>query len=125
LVDDPTKTEKSQSDEQSKSRRSFTLALVVVVPFMIYFGIVLLYFKDAVLLEKMTALLGGFVAAVLGYYFGQRPVQNLTQQLSRATAEKEETKRRAEEAVDTANSDVNSLNEELENIKRLLGLKEQ
>ncbi len=125
MVDDPSKTEKDQFDEQSKSRRSFILAVVVVIPFMIYFGIVLLYFKDAVLLEKMTALLGGFVAAVLGYYFGQRPVQNLTQQLSRATAEKEATKRRAEDAVDAASSDVDTMKEELENIKRLLGLKEE
>jgi hypothetical protein len=93
---------------------------------MIYFGIVLLYFKDAVLLEKMTALLGGFVAAILGYFFGQRPVQNLTQQLAQVTTEKEAVKRQVEEVrpeVDMAETDVNEMKNELESIKNLLGLK--
>ena len=51
---------------------------------MIYFGVVLLVFKDAQLLEKMTALLSGLVAAVLGYYFGQRPVQQLTEEVRKS-----------------------------------------
>ena len=47
---------KSHLDELSKPSRSFILALVVIVPFMIYFGIVLLYFKDAALLENLDSV---------------------------------------------------------------------
>ena len=116
---------KRSPDELSKPSRSFIIALVVIVPFMIYFGVVLLYLKDAVLLEKMTALLGGFVAAILGYFFGQRPVQNLTQRLAEVSSEKEVAKRRVEEArlgADMTETDVNEMKVELESIKRLIGL---
>lgn len=116
---------KSSLDELSKPSRSFIIALIVIVPFMVYFGVVLLYLKDAVLLEKMTALLGGFVAAILGYFFGQRPVQNLTQRLAEVSSEKEVAKRRVEEArlgADMTETDVNEMKVELESIKRLIGL---
>ena len=82
------KNEKSKVRGLMKEHYSFVIALIVVIPFMIFFGVVLLVFKDAALLEKMTALLSGLVAAVIGYYFGQRPVQELSNQVKTAQQEK-------------------------------------
>ena len=79
-----------------KESFSFAIALVLLIPFMIYFGVVLIYLQDTVLLEKMTALLGGLVAIVIGYYFGQRPLKELSNQVKTAQQEKEEEKKEKE-----------------------------
>jgi len=88
--------EKSKVKGIMKEHYSFVIALIVVIPFMIFFGVVLLFFKDAALLEKMTALLSGLVAAVIGYYFGQRPVQELSNQVKTAQQEKDDEKKEKE-----------------------------
>ena len=75
-----------------KESFSFAIALVVLIPFMIYFGVVLIYLQDMVLLEKLSALLGGLVAIVVGYYFGQRPVQQLTEQVKKSGEETQQNK---------------------------------
>jgi len=79
-----------------KESFSFAIALVLLIPFMIYFGVVLIYLQDTVLLEKLTALLGGLVAIVIGYYFGQRPLKELSNQVKTAQQEKEEEKKEKE-----------------------------
>ncbi len=70
MSEDPTPPKSPQNS--LKEHYTFIIALIVIVPFMIFFGVVLIVFKDMILLEKMTALLAGFVAAVLGYFFWQR-----------------------------------------------------
>lgn len=70
MSEDPTPPKSPQNP--LKEHYTFIIALIVIVPFMIFFGVVLIVFKDMILLEKMTALLAGFVAAVLGYFFWQR-----------------------------------------------------
>lgn len=89
---------KKRTEHQTlKEHYSFIIALVVIIPFMTFFGVVLLYLQNMEMLEKLTALLSGFVAAVLGYFFGQRPVQELARQVSRAEEEKEEIEGDAED----------------------------
>jgi len=97
-----------------KESFSFAIALVLLIPFMIYFGVVLIYLQDTVLLEKMTALLGGLVAVVIGYYFGQRPVRELTTQVKAAQEEKEKTRGRYVKAT----TDFMDWSELFEDIKR-------
>ena len=75
-----------------KESFSFAIALVVLIPFMIYFGVVLIYLQDMVLLEKLSALLGGLVALIVGYYFGQRPIQQLTEQVKKSGEETQQNK---------------------------------
>ncbi|PBO85696.1 MAG: hypothetical protein COA77_02175 [Thaumarchaeota archaeon] len=97
-----------------KESFSFAIALVVLIPFMIYFGVVLIYLQDIVLLEKMSALLGGLVAMIVGYYFGQRPLKELSKQVQEAQIESEENRRDANEAT----VDLFELSENFENLKR-------
>ena len=78
-----------ESNEKSYSKIikesfSFAIALVVIIPYMIYFGVVLIYLHDIVLLEKMSALLGGLVFVIIGYYFGQKPLKELSKQVEDA-----------------------------------------
>ena len=79
-----------------KESFSFAIALVLLIPFMIYFGVVLIYLQDMALLEKMSALLGGLVAIVIGYYFGQRPLRELSNQVKTVQQEKDEEKKEKE-----------------------------
>lgn len=99
-----------------KESFSFAIALVVLIPFMIYFGVVLIYLQDMVLLEKMSTLLGGLVAMIVGYYFGQRPLKELSKQVQDAQTQSEENR------IDTndATNDFFELTEQFENYKRQL-----
>ena len=82
----------SMSDESSKKwyhkiikeTYAFAMGLVVILPFMLAFVYVATMLQNTELLEKMVALLGGLVAVIIGYYFGQRPVQQLTEQVKKS-----------------------------------------
>ncbi|PJC50844.1 MAG: hypothetical protein CO032_02770 [Nitrosopumilales archaeon CG_4_9_14_0_2_um_filter_34_16] len=97
-----------------KENHTIVIAIMVIAPFMFFFGWVLLVYKDAVLLEKMTALLSGIVAGVLGYYFGQRPTQQLSEQVKKVQSESDDHRHDAAEAA----NDFLALAEQFENFKR-------
>ena len=70
---------------------TFILAIVVIGAFLLYYGLVLGFYlysqpsSDSPTssfegLEKVTATLGPIVAAIIGYYFGQRPIQEISGQ---------------------------------------------
>jgi len=113
------KDKNSSSVGMLKENHTLVIAIIVIVPFMFFFGYVLLVFKDVMLLEKMTALLSGLVAAVLGYYFGQRPVQQLTEQVKKSGEESQQNKNlfngSKEELLDLIEDfeDIRKENEEL------------
>ena len=44
-------------------------------------------------LEKVTSTLGPIVAAIIGYYFGQRPIQRLTRDAEQAVSERDRYRR--------------------------------
>jgi hypothetical protein len=64
--------------------------MVVIGAFLIFYGITLIYERNSpnicnncqpyAGLDKVTSTLGPIVAAIIGYYFGQRPVQALQEQ---------------------------------------------
>jgi len=118
------------SDESSMSFRhkiiqesfAFAIGLVVVLPFMIFFGVVLIVLQDIVLLEKMTALLGGLVALIIGYYFGQRPLRELSKQVKEAEVEiatKKQQFHGAKEDALSLSDDFDILKKELDEIRKL------
>ena len=97
-----------------KENHTLVIAILVIVPFMIYFGVVLLVFKDGALLEKMTALLSGLVAAVIGYYFGQRPTQQLSEQVKKSGEESQQNKN----LFNGSRDDILDLIDEFEEIQK-------
>jgi len=105
-----------------KESFSFAIALVVIIPYMIYFGVVLIYLQDIVLLEKMSALLGGLVFVIIGYYFGQRPLKELSKQVQEAQKEIATKKQQFHGAKEDAlglSDDFDDLKKELDKIRKL------
>ncbi len=119
MSNDSTNSTKHKLD---KEKYTFTIALIVIIPFMIFFGVVLLVFKDAILLEKMTALLVGLVAAVLGYYFGQRQMGELNKQVQKAqvdlATENKKYRGAKEDALDLSDA-FDDIRKDLAEVKKL------
>jgi hypothetical protein len=62
---------------QIQDAQTFVLAIIIVVAYVIYFGYIV--FKDTQDyegLKNVAATFGTIVAGVVGYYFGNKPVQN-------------------------------------------------
>jgi len=59
-----------------KDMRSFVVAMTVIVSFVIVFGLVTFY-KDIETLKTVAAIWGVWIGAVIGYYFGSKPVESL------------------------------------------------
>lgn len=85
---------------QSSSFRemsTFYLAIIVIGLFFIFYGVTL--FAGIISLptdysgiEKVSSTLGLIVATVVGFYFGQRPVQSLTEQIREGAVLEERAK---------------------------------
>jgi hypothetical protein len=73
-----------------KDKWTYLLAVGVLIGFFFYFGVAL--FEGAVFsspndysgIEKVAASMGLLPASIVGYYFGQRPVQSLIEQVEEA-----------------------------------------
>ncbi len=71
-----------------KQNQAFIIALIVISAFVLYFGLSLFILGiDAT--KEMTALLGGYVATVLVYFFGQKQAQVLSTQVQSVKDEKQ------------------------------------
>jgi len=82
----------------------FIIALIIIVPFISYIGI--FYWNDmAPEAKDILTTLGAFVGTIVGFYFGQRPVQNLTKQVSDATSKNESAKKTVVNVTDQIDSD--------------------
>jgi uncharacterized protein HemX len=98
------------------------------VPFVIYAGVTLLYFRDLASLEKMAAVLGGYVATVLVYYFGQKQTQLLSEQVKNVEGQRDRFKENYEEAssdaVEASGAEelLAETEEKIANLKRELGI---
>ena len=61
---------------------AFTLALVMVVGFLLFIGKIVWYDpQDLDLLKTLSAIFLGPIGSILGFYFGARPAQKLEQRV--------------------------------------------
>ena len=74
----------------SRENQSFYIALIVVGAFAVIYGITLLNQPENI--EKVGTLWGTWVGAVIGYFFGSRPVESLTKQNENLSRENESKK---------------------------------
>jgi hypothetical protein len=120
--------------------QTFVLAIVVIGAFLIFYGITLVYSlimphicqncNSYEGLEKVTSTLGPIVAAIIGYYFGQRPIQRLARDAQQAASERDKYRRDYAETLDTDitktekiqryEEQINSLKIQLESLKSQL-----
>ncbi len=95
----------------------FIIAIIIVISYVLLLGIALnSYGLDGI--ERLSAIYSGFVAAVLGYYFGQKPVQTLTNKVEEETTLKnkirEELMSNVEEFKNTQEELIIKQKEEIE-----------
>ena len=61
----------------------------MIVSFFLIFGLTLFILSEQ-MLEKVAALLSGIVMAVVGYYFGQRPTEAMSEQAKDASIQRDQ-----------------------------------
>jgi hypothetical protein len=96
--------------ERERSKWVLWLAVMILLAFFGFYGLALLsgIFSspdDYSGVEKVASTLGPIAASVIGYYFGQRPVQALTEQVQKAAAEGQEARAGLREAGDQTGID--------------------
>lgn len=116
---------------QSSSFRemsTFYLAIIVIGLFFIFYGVTL--FAGIISLptdysgiEKVSSTLGLIVATVVGFYFGQRPVQSLTEQIREGAVREERAKasfRSSYEQTGIDNEQIQDLMDQLRTKERII-----
>jgi PDZ domain-containing secreted protein len=91
------------ADDKSPGRWTLWLAIIILAAFFSFYCLALLsgIFSspdDYSGVEKVTSTLGPITATVIGYYFGQRPVQSLTEQVQKVAVKRQEAKEGLEQA---------------------------
>src|SRR5918995_4679699 len=79
---------------QSSSFRemsTFYLAIIVIGLFFSFYGVTL-FVGDYAGIERVSSTLGPIVAIIIGFYFGQRPVQSLMGQIREGAVREERAK---------------------------------
>jgi hypothetical protein len=77
---------------------TFYLAVIVVGLFFFFYGVTLFVGvfspppRDYSGIERISSTLGPIVATIIGFYFGQRPVQFLTEQVREGAAREQRAK---------------------------------
>lgn len=78
-----------ESSNNSKEFYAYTIAILVIGSFVFFFGYSLITKPTIDTAKDVTSLYGGYVAAVLVYFFGQKQSQILTTQAVKAEKERD------------------------------------
>ncbi len=116
LSENNAESEKKGSSRHINDNHQFTISLIIIVPFVSYIGLFHAFGLGSEAKEIM-ATLGAFVGTIVGFYFGQRPVQNLARQVSEAVSKNETGKKAVFDAQDRIESDgeyIDELNKKLD-----------
>jgi hypothetical protein len=122
---------------QSSSLRemsTFYLAIIVIGLFFSFYGVTLFVGvfpplpRDYSGIERVSSTLGPIVATIIGFYFGQRPVQSLTGQIREGAVREERAKASfgsSYEQIGIDNDQIQDLMDQLRTkdriIERLIG----
>jgi hypothetical protein len=86
----------AEDNDKNKTRYTFSLALIIIAAYVVFFGVVMYQNpQDNTTyegLKTVTATFGIIVAAVVGYYFGQRPTEAADERAREATGQAAELK---------------------------------
>lgn len=121
----------SNTDNEKTGRRTLGLAVVIVLAFFAFYGIALvsgIFFSspdDFSGIEKVSATLGPLAGGVIGYYFGQRPVQSLTEQVQEVAIKKEKAKVGLEETSDKTSAQRSRVIEQVQDLEEQVRTKDE
>jgi hypothetical protein len=121
----------SSADDKNMSRWTLWLALIILAAFFAFYGIALvsgIFFSlpdDFSGIEKVSATLGPLAGGVIGYYFGQRPVQSLAEQVQEVAIKKEKAKVGLEETCDQTSEQRSIANEQIQDLREQLRTRDE
>src|SRR5215210_8901690 len=106
---------------------TYLLAGGVLIGFFFFFGVAL--FEGAVFsspndysgIEKVAATIGLLPASIIGYYFGQRPVQGLTEQVTSVTSTRDQARVGIMESLNI----VNNYEQEISRLRERIRIKDE
>jgi hypothetical protein len=107
----------------TRDKITFSIAFLILGSFFLFYGITLgvnLYSgsTDYAGIEKVASTLAPIAAAVIGYYFGQRPVRALAdklQEAARTTGVAAEAVQGSEDVTETMHRQIEGLNQTILN----------
>ena len=116
--------------EREGSKWTFRLAIIILAAFFAFYGLALLsgifsspdYYSGV---EKVASTLGPIAAGVIGYYFGQRPVQSLTEQVQEVAIKKEKARVGLEETSEQTSELRGIANEQIQDLREQLRTKDE
>jgi hypothetical protein len=99
----------------------FILALVLILGFLVFVGKIICWYPSNLdLLKTVATIFLGPIGTILGFYFGQRPVERLTLQAQKLIHEVEERKRELETQRIVMYEEYSEAKDELEKAKAFL-----
>jgi hypothetical protein len=116
--------------ERERSKWTFRLAIIILAAFFAFYGLALLsgIFSspdDYSGVEKVASTLGPIAAGAIGYYFGQRPVQSLTEQVQEVAIKKEKARVGLEETSKQTSEQRGIANEQIQDLREQLRTKDE
>ncbi len=75
MSDSPKKKKRKST---STDKNAFIIAIIIILSFIAFSGILILIFKDIEAFKDISAIWGVWVGIVIGYFFGSRKVETLT-----------------------------------------------
>lgn len=116
---------KRPSNSENKELHAFIIAILVIGSFVVFFGYSLVEKPTMDTAKEVVSLFGGYVAAVLVYFFGQKQAQTLTNQAVEATTERDKFKKAHEtdtSSINESTETMRQLKDQIETLKKLYGL---
>jgi hypothetical protein len=121
----------SNTGNEKTGRRTLGLAVMILLAFFAFYGLALvsgIFFSspdDYSGVEKVASTLGPLSAGVIGYYFGQRPIQSLTEQVQDVALKKEKVRETLEETSDKTSEQKSRVNEQVHDLEAQVRTKEE
>jgi uncharacterized protein YneF (UPF0154 family) len=122
---------KNALSPSANDKYQFTLAVIIVAPFV---GYVEIFYGLGMTAESKEILgtLGVFVGTIIGFYFAQRPIQNLTKEIVEITSDKKDAIRTlrdsdrldglAERKIEQLEADLKEKEQFIESLKSRYGV---
>jgi len=122
----------SSNSEKVKTQYTFALALIIIGAYIVFFTVVMYQnpTNNYEGVKTITATFGVIVASVVGYYFGQKPVESAQLRAQEAESKSEQSKAKLKETVGKNITEITSgedyykqFSDFMERIKKDYGIK--